>query len=184
MCVWRGKEVLGNVNSWNSLSWKSDIDGRAQSLHKMQGAAWGRESGQSKTGKPRDSQWSHIMISGGREVRNAFNTEIFFIYACIYFFKFLFIERERESGEGQKEKKKEKQTLSWAGSLMCGLIPGPRDQDPSQMWTRNHQTHSGAPLCNFFIFPSWNSVPIKHQLPLPLPQFLVTAVYFMNLLTC
>lgn len=49
------------------------------------------------------------MISGGREVRNAFNTEIFFIYTCIYFFKFLFIER---GVEGQKEKKKEKQTLS------------------------------------------------------------------------
>ena len=67
----------------------------------------------------------------------------------IYFKKVLFIyltqrEKERVQAGGGAEGGG-KQAPCTAGSPMRGLIPGPRDHDPSHRQTLNQLSHPGGP---------------------------------------
>ena len=60
------------------------ICGKAPSWNKVRRAAHRRESGQSKTRKPRDSQEEHITIyGGGVQLESACNISVFCIYTYL-----------------------------------------------------------------------------------------------------
>ena len=86
---------------------------------------------------------------------NIYSQGLFLKYLFIYCLRFYLFEtvRELEQGEGQRER--EKQTPHWAGSPMCGLIPGPQDHDLTWRQQVNQLSHPGAPIVKDSLGTKW-----------------------------
>ena len=56
----------------------------------------------------------------------------------------------------QRERERGKQVPCWAGSPRWVLVPGLWDHDPSWKQRINLPSHSGAPVCQFWIPPSFS----------------------------
>ena len=69
-----------------------------------------------------------------------------------FFFEILFIYLKDRKNE-RLQRKREKQTPLWAGSPMCGSIPGPWDHEPdlSQRQMLNRLNHPHIHLLSLFI---------------------------------